>query len=146
MTHQPQAPDFEARVRSSFAAQAFMASLGARLTLVSPGRVEITLPFRGDLTQQHGFLHAGVVSAIADSACGYAALSLMPSHAGVLSVEFKLNLMKPAAGTSFRAMGMVIRAGRTLTVCSGEVHATHRGVESLVAIMQATMIAVRASG
>ena len=140
---QPQDPRFDARVRASFARQAFMATLGARLVSVSPGRVEITLPFRNDLTQQHGFLHAGVVAAVADSACGYAALSLMPPDSGVLSVEFKINLMKPAAGGSFRAVGSVVRAGRTLMVCSAEVFAAADGQETTVALMQGTMMVVR---
>jgi uncharacterized protein (TIGR00369 family) len=135
--------DFAARVRSSFGRQAFMATLGARLVSVEPGLVAIELPFRGDLTQQHGFLHAGVVAAVADSACGYAALSLMPARAAVLSVEFKLNLLAPAAGTQFQAVGRVIRAGRTLTVCAGEVRAQHEGNDSIIAVMQATMMTVR---
>jgi uncharacterized protein (TIGR00369 family) len=145
MSHQPQAQDprFETRVRASFARQAFMATLGARLVAVAPGRVEISLPFRNDLTQQHGFLHAGVVTAVADSACGYAALSLMPAESGVLSVEFKINLMKPATGGSFRAVGTVVRAGRTLMVCSAEVFATADGHETSVALMQGTMMVVR---
>jgi uncharacterized protein (TIGR00369 family) len=138
-----QSDDPASRVRASFERQAFMTTLGARLGAVEAGTVTIELPFRGDLTQQHGFLHAGVVAAIADSACGYAALSLMPADAAVLSVEFKLNLMKPAAGARFRAVGKVVRAGRTLTVCAGEVWAERDGQESLVAIMQATMMAVR---
>ena len=139
----PDVPEVAARVRASFERQAFMATLGARLESVEPGQVSIELPFRADLTQQHGFLHAGVVSAIADSACGYAALSLMPPGTAVLSVEFKLNLMKPAAGEVFRAVGKVIRAGRTLTVCGGEVSARHGGTESVIAVMQATMMTVR---
>jgi uncharacterized protein (TIGR00369 family) len=143
MTYQPQDPGFEARVRGSFARQVFMATLGARLVSVAPGRVEIALPFRNDLTQQHGFLHAGVVAAVADSACGYAALSLMPADSGVLSVEFKINLMKPAAGRSFRAAGTVIRAGRTLIVCGAEVLAAGEGGDSVIAVMQATMMLVR---
>jgi len=134
---------FEARVRASFAQQAFMAALGAELASVAPGEVTIELPFRADLTQQDGFLHAGVVAAVADSACGYAAFSLMPADARVLSVEFKVNLMKPAAGTRFRAVGRVVRAGRTLTVCSGEVSAERDGRETVVALMQATMMSVR---
>jgi uncharacterized protein (TIGR00369 family) len=134
------------RVRASFERQAFMASLGARLASVQPGEVVIELPFRPDLTQQHGFLHAGVVAAIADSACGYAALSLMAPGTAVLSVEFKINLLKPAAGALFRAVGRVIRAGQTLTVCAGEVQAGQAGQAVLIAVMQATMIAVRGGG
>jgi uncharacterized protein (TIGR00369 family) len=134
-------PDFDRRVRASFAKQTFMASIGARLAAVSAGVVTIELPFREDLVQQHGFLHAGVVTAVVDSACGYAALTLMPPGAAVLSVEFKVNLLKPAAGPSFRAVGRVIRAGRTLTVCSGELESI--GEETaVVAVMQATMMTV----
>lgn len=109
------ADDFESRCRSSFAKQDFMTTLGARLVSVESGQAVIELPFRQDLTQQHGFLHAGALTSIADSACGYAALSMMSSDAAVLSVEFKINLMKPAAGETFRAVGKVVRAGRTLT-------------------------------
>ena len=120
-----------------------MATLGARLTSVAPGRVEIELPFRVELTQQHGFLHAGVLASVADSACGYAALSLMPADAAVMSVEFKINLMKPAAGEGFRAVGTVVRAGRTVSVCTAEVRAVRDGSEALVALMQGTMMQVR---
>jgi len=139
---EPRDSEFEQRVRGSFAKQAFMATIGARLAAVQPGQVVIELPFRADLVQQHGFLHAGVVTAVVDSACGYAALSLMPPGAAVLSVEFKVNLLKPAAGASFRAVGKVIRAGRTLTVCSGELEAIGHE-RSVVAVMQATMMTVR---
>jgi uncharacterized protein (TIGR00369 family) len=143
MNDQPQDVKFEARVRASFERQAFMRTLGARLTVVEPGQVSLELPFRADLTQQHGFLHAGVIAAIGDSACGYAALSLMPPGVAVLSVEFKLNLMKPAAGTHFRATGKVVRAGRTLTVCTGEVEARLEGKPTVIALMQATMMTIR---
>jgi uncharacterized protein (TIGR00369 family) len=133
-------PNSEARVRASFAKQQFMATLGASLTLVQPGEVCIELPFRADLTQQHGFLHAGVVTSVIDSACGYAALTLMPPDRAVLSVEFKVNLLVPAQGPAFLARGRVVRAGRTLTVCTGELRVV--GSESVVAMMQATMMAV----
>jgi uncharacterized protein (TIGR00369 family) len=142
--HRPQDPAFEARVRASFARQAFMATIGAELAAVEPGRVTIELPFRADLTQQHGFLHAGVVASVADSACGYAALSVTPPGAAILSVEFKVNLMKPAAGRRFSAVGTVVRAGRTLTVCSAEVLALGGdGSETVVALMQGTMMTLR---
>jgi uncharacterized protein (TIGR00369 family) len=132
---------FASRVRASFARQAFMATIGAQLVSVEAGRAVIELPFRADLTQQNGFLHAGVVTSVIDSACGYAALSLMSPGSGVLSVEFKINLMKPAAGSLFRATGKVLRAGRTLTVCTGELEVV--GAEpAVVAVMQATMMAV----
>jgi uncharacterized protein (TIGR00369 family) len=133
-------PNYEARVRASFAKQQFMATLGASLTTVQPGEVSIELPFRADLTQQHGFLHAGVVTSIIDSACGYAALTLMPPDREVLSVEFKVNLIAPAQGATFQARGRVVRAGRTLTVCTGDLRVV--GSESVIAMMQATMMAV----
>ena len=138
-TPTPRDPDFEARVRASFARQRFMATLGATLERVAPGAVTIALPYRDDLTQQHGFLHAGAVTAVVDSACGYAALSLMEPGAGVLSVEFKINLLAPAAGERFVAAARVVKAGRTLTVCAGELTAG----AGVVAVMQATMMAVR---
>ena len=136
-------PDFEARVRASFARQEFMATLGARLELVAPGEVTIRLPYRTDLTQQHGFLHAGAVTSVVDSACGYAALTLMEPGTAVLSVEFKVNLLAPAAGKEFLAIGKVVRAGRTITVCSGELRAVDDGRETVVAMLQGTMMAVR---
>ena len=117
-----------------------MATLGAELAAVRPGEVEILLPFRDDLTQQHGYLHAAAVTAIADSACGYAAYSLMPAGREVLSVEFKVNLVAPARGERFRAVGRVLRAGATLTVCSAEVLAEGPGAGRLVAVFQATMM------
>jgi len=147
MPHEPRDPDFERRVRASFARQTFMATLGATLERVEPGVVTIALARRDDLAQQHGFLHAGVVTSIVDSACGYAALSLMRPGAAVLSVEFKVNLLAPAAGERFRAEGRVLKAGRTLTVCAGEVHGiAGDGRETLVAALQATMIAVEREG
>lgn len=120
-----------------------MSTVGARLVSVEPGVVVIEWPFRGELTQQHGFLHAGVVAAVADSACGYAAFSLMPAGAAVLSVEFKVNLMRPAAGERFRAVARVLRSGRTLSVCTAEVRAYQGDEETTIAVMQGTMMAVR---
>lgn len=140
-TFEPRDAYFEARVRGSFARQRMMRLLGASLTAVRPGQVEITLPFRGDLTQQHDYVHAGAITAIADSACGYAALTLMGPDLEVLSVEFKVNLLAPAAGERFVAVGRVLRPGRTLTVCTADVHADQDGKRKLVAVMQATMIA-----
>ncbi|MHB1863095.1 MAG: PaaI family thioesterase [Gemmatimonadaceae bacterium] len=142
----PVDPAFERRVRDSFARQTFMATLGATLATVRPGEVAIGLPFRHALTQQHGFLHAGVVSSVVDSACGYAALTLMPPGAAVLSVEFKVNMLAPAAGRRFVAVGRVRRAGRTITVCEGELRAHDGdagGEGTLVALMQGTMMTVR---
>ncbi len=140
MDFKPQDANFEARVRESFTRQGFMQTLGASLGRVESGLVEITMPFSNAITQQHGFLHAAAVTAIVDSACGYAALTLMPEGADVLSVEFKMNLLSPAVGTRFRAVGTVARAGRTVTVCQGEVFARQDDREKRVAIMTATMI------
>ncbi len=141
-----QDPDFAPRVRASFERQRFMATIGARLTRVEPGEVDIELPSRDELTQQHGFMHAGALAAAADSACGYAALSLMPPGAAVLSVEFKINLLAPAAGDRVVARGRVIRAGRTVTVCWAEVAAIDGASERLVATMVGTMMTVRDRG
>jgi uncharacterized protein (TIGR00369 family) len=120
-----------------------MATIGARLVRVEPGEVELELPFREDLTQQHGFLHAGIVTTLVDSACGYAALSVMDAESAVLSVEYKVNLLAPAVGERMRAVGRVIKPGRTLVVCTGEVVAVDGQKESVVTVMQATMMAVR---
>lgn len=139
----PRDPAFEARVRASFVRQVFMATLGAELERVAPGEVAIALPFRRELLQQHGFLHAGAVTAVCDSACGYAALTLMEPGTGVLSVEFKVNLLAPAAGERFLAVGRVLRAGRTLTVCQGEVRAFDGERETPVLLMQATLMTQR---
>jgi uncharacterized protein (TIGR00369 family) len=136
----PADPDFEARVRDSFSRQGIMALIGAALTRVEPGLVEIALPYRADLCQQHGFFHAGVTSTIADSAGGYAAFSLFPAEASVLTTEFKINLLAPADGESLRALGRVIKPGRTLTVCEVEVFALRDGAEKLCAkLLQSLM-------
>lgn len=135
-------PEYEARCRASFEQQQFMDTLGAKMVAIRQGEAIIELAFSGHLTQQHGFLHAGAVTSIVDSACGYAALSLMPERAAVLSVEFKINLMKPAAGSMFRATGKVVRSGKTLTVCSGLVEALNGNRWTDIAVMQATMMAV----
>ncbi len=139
-------PAFDVRVRSSFARQMLMLTIGARVTHVAPGEVDVELPFRDDLTQQHGFLHAGVVAAIIDSACGYAALTLMPPDAAVLTSEYKVNLLSPAAGDAIIARGRVLKAGRTLIVTRGDAFALKGGEEKLVATMLATMMAVRERG
>ena len=138
----PADPAFEQRVRASFARQRLMSTIGAELTSVSPGQVVIELPFREDLTQQHGYLHAAITTAIVDSACGYAAYTLMPAGAAVLSAEFKVNFLAPAAGRRFVALGRVIKPGRTLTVTGGEVVAESDGEPRVIATMLATMIAV----
>ena len=132
-----------ADVRASLSRQSFMTLLGAEPVEISPGRVVLEIANRSDLCQQNGFLHAGVITSIADSACGYSALTLMAPGSDVLSVEFKVNLLSPAVGDRFRAVGTVVRSGRTLTVCSGEVFALAEGQQDKqVALMQATMIAL----
>ena len=142
----PRDPEFEKRVRASFERQRFMATIGATLTRVEPGEVDIELAHRDDLVQQHGYLHAGVLATAADSACGYAALTLMPIGAAVLSVEFKVNMLAPAAGTRFVARGRVIKPGRTVTVVWGEVVAVDGDREKLVTTMVGTMMRVEGRG
>jgi uncharacterized protein (TIGR00369 family) len=140
----PLNPSFAADVAQSFARQPIMKLIGATLSKAEPGVVEISLPYRADLAQQHGYLHAGVITTVADSACGYAAYSLMPAGSNVLSVEFKVNLLRPAQGEAFIARAEVIKAGRTLTVVRADVFAIDRdGERELVATMQGTMICVR---
>ena len=140
----PPDPKFESRVRASFAKQRVMSTIGAILEDVSPGKVSIRLPFRDDLTQQHGYLHAGVIAAVADSACGYAAFSLMPADAEVLSIEFKVNMLAPAKGDAIVARAEVIRAGRTIMVCRADVYSSLGAEEKLVAAMQGTMMVATA--
>jgi uncharacterized protein (TIGR00369 family) len=139
----PEDPRFEDRVRASFGRQQAMTTIGATIARVAPGEADIELPFDLGLTQQHGFIHAGVVATIADSACGYAAFSLMPADAGVLTVEYKINLLAPAAGERFVAAGRVLRAGRTITVCRADVTAVSAGSTRLVATMLATIMTIR---
>jgi uncharacterized protein (TIGR00369 family) len=141
MTHRAANPDFEAVVRESFARQTFMAALGAVLEEVAPGRVAIAAPFRAEHAQQNGFLHAGVLTSIADSACGYAALTLAPAGHDVLAVEFKINLLRPAVARRFVARAEVLRAGRTLTVARADVFGTGESGDDLVASMMSTVIA-----
>ena len=139
----PACPDFEARTRESFARQGVMGLLGARIERIEPGLVQIGVAFRPELSQQHGFFHAGVQSTIADSAAGYAAFTLFPEKAAVLTVEYKINLMAAADGERLTAVGRVVRTGRTLTVCQFDVHVTKAGrsvhcatgVETLIALV-----------
>ena len=137
-------PSFAVEINQSFAKQTIMALIGAELTRVEPGLIEITLPYRADLAQQHGYLHAGIVTTIADSACGYAAYSLMPPETEVLSVEFKVNLLRPAKGKTFVAIAEVVKAGKTLTVVRADVFGMdHDGRRELIATMLGTMICIR---
>lgn len=138
----PRDPDFEARVQASFGRQRLMQTLGARLTRIAAGECEIEMPYREAFTQQHGFLHAGTLTAVVDSACGFAALSLMTPGDAVLSVEFKVNLLAPAKGEWLVARARVVRSGRTLTVVRGEGHMRTGEDERHVFTMLATMMAV----
>lgn len=140
--YQPPDPRYEARVRQSFARQGIMAHLGATMTACGPGRTEIRVPYGDHLSQQHGFFHGGVVATIADSAGGYAALSLMPEDAGVLTVEFKINLTAPADGEALIARGEVVRPGRTITVSRAEVSVVKEGRERVCAILQQTLMTI----
>ena len=133
-------PAFAEEIKESFAKQTIMGLIGAQLSRVEAGLIEITLPYRADLTQQHGYLHAGIVTTIADSVCGYAAYSLMPPGSEVLSVEFKVNLLRPAKGEMFLAVAEVIKAGKTLTVARADVFGINSDKRELVATMLATII------
>lgn len=136
-------PGFEDRVRDSFVRQRLMETIGARLVRVVADEVEIDLPFRDDLTQQHGFLHAGVVTSVLDSAAGFAAYTRMPADAGVLSVEFKVNLLAPARGERLRVVGRTVRTGRNVSVVAADAFAVENGEETHVAMLVGTMMTVR---
>ena len=133
---------YQERIRSSFAKQGLMSTLGATLGYISPGHVEIALRPHRAICQQHGFVHAGALSAVADSAAGYAALSLMPPGSGVLTTEFKINFVAPAVGDRLLARGKVVKAGRTITLAQTEVFAESGGQEKLVALLTATLMTV----
>ncbi|MFD6277479.1 PaaI family thioesterase [Streptomyces sp. NPDC060209] len=135
-------PEVQARVRASFDSQGLMGHLGARITHIAPGRVHIVLPGRPEVTQQHGYFHAGATSAVADSAGGYAAFTLFPENTEVLTVEYKINLLAPAVGDHIEAVGTVLKSGRTLTVCQLEVFGVQDSGRKLVANGQQTLIRV----
>jgi uncharacterized protein (TIGR00369 family) len=137
---EPQDPGFAARVRASFVRQRAMALIGARITAVEPGFCEIELPWREDITQQRGYVHGGIIGMIADNACGYAAFTLMPAHASVLTVEYKINILAPGRGELLVARGTVVKPGRTLSVATSEVHARQGGRAVLIATMQQTVM------
>ena len=143
MALEPKDSNFVEKVRDSFARQPAMAFIGAELIKVEAGAVDIKLPYRPDLTQQNGFLHAGMTAAIVDSACGYAAFSLMPAQTEVLTAEFKINLLSPALGEYFLAEGRVLKAGKTLTVARGDVFAVQNNEKKLIATMLSTIVCVR---
>ncbi len=143
MEFTPKDPNFADRVRSSFARQQVMRTLRVEIAALHPGHIELTMPFASEFTQQHGFMHAGIIATVLDSACGYAAFSLMPPEAAVLSVEFKTNLIAPAKGEQFVFRANVIKPGKTLTVCDARAFALDRdGNERLVATMTGTIMAV----
>src|SRR5512140_2096547 len=139
---EPQDPNFVQRVRASFARQGAMQTIGATLVSVTPGVVTIELPWAQALTQQHGFLHAGIVATALDSACGYSASSLMPDQAAVLTIEYKINLMAPAKGQRFRMVGEVVKPGRTISVTEGRAYAIDGQEEKLIATMSATLMTI----
>lgn len=132
----------EARVRESFSRQGFMRHLGAEVTALRPGECEIQVPYREEMTQQHGYFHAGVAAAIADSACGYAAYGLMPVTSSVLTVEYKINLVAPAAGETLIARARVVRSGKTLKICAADVVAVKDAKETLCATTLSTIMAM----
>src|SRR5580765_466132 len=138
----PATPEVRARIRESFARQGLMSHLGASLEHIGPGRVHITLPHRPEVTQLNGYIHAGATSAIADSAGGYAALTLFPEDSAVLTVEFTINLLAPAQGEYLEAEGVVLKSGRTLTVCRLDVYGVEGEQRTLVAAGQQTLIRV----
>lgn len=138
----PTNAEFEARTRAGFAHQQLMTSLGAQMTHVAPGEVHIEFPFNPAWTQQHGYTHGGIITSVVDSACGFAAYTLMPVERSVLTVEYKANFLSPAQGEKFIGIGRVIKPGKTLTVCQGEVLALEKNEQKVIAVMQATMMAV----
>jgi len=143
MPFQPQDPDYSARVRASFGRQQVMKTLGIEIARLAPGEIELVMTYKPDYTQQHGFIHAGIITTALDSACGYAAFSLMPVGAEVLTVEFKTNLLAPAKGQRFAFRSHVVRPGRTLTVCDARAFSLGDGAEEkLVATMTGTLMAV----
>ena len=143
----PKDPLFAERVRASFARQRAMHTLGVEITRLAAGKIELAMPYEAAFTQQHGFVHAGIMATVLDSACGYAAFSLMPAEAAVLTVEFKTNLLAPAKGERFLFRAQVVKPGRTLTVCEGRAFALANGAqtgsqERLVATMNGTLMAL----
>jgi uncharacterized protein (TIGR00369 family) len=139
---QPRHPDYPEKVKKSFSDQAVMKTIGASIEAIGAGEVEIEFPYQSSLTQQNGFIHAGIVSTVLDSACGYAALSLMPEDASVLTIEFKINLLSPAKGDRFRGYGKVKKSGRNISVAEGELYAFSDQGKKLVATMVGTLMAV----
>ena len=146
VTFDPKDSEYETRVRASFARQRVMSTLGLTIASLRAGQIELEMPFAAEFTQQHGFLHAGIISTALDSACGYAAFSLMPADVAVLTVEFKTNLLAPAAGNQFRFHAGVIKPGRTLTMCEARAYARDGASEKMIATMTGTLMAVQERG
>ena len=142
-TPQPRNPDYAARVHDSFGRQAFMATIGADLTDVAPGHVEMRLPYRPELGQQHGFFHGGVIGTLADNAGGYAAFTLMSPEDSILTVEYKMNIVSPGRGDALVAVGTVLKPGRTLTVCEVKVYAETAGDRKLCATAICTLMTMK---
>jgi len=138
----PKDPQFRSRVEASFNEQQVMKTLGVKIVSLQPGEIELMMPYAEAYTQQHGFIHAGMIATSLDSACGYAAFSLMPDDAEVLTVEFKTNLLAPARGEHFIFRGKVVKPGRTITVCEAQAFALDGGEEKLVATMTGTLMAL----
>jgi uncharacterized protein (TIGR00369 family) len=138
---EPKNPDFRADATATFDAQPAMRTLGMSIVRLEPGEVDLAMAYSPDLTQQHGFMHAGIITAGLDNACGMAAFTLMPKGVAILTVEFKINLLAPAKGERFLFRATVIKPGRTLTVCEARAFAEQQGVENLVASMTGTLMA-----
>jgi len=139
-TFEPKDPNYQTRVKASFDRQTAMHTLGISISKLQPGEIELTMPYRKDLTQQHGFIHGGVVSAGLDTACGYAAFSLMTADDSILTVEFKINFLSPASGDSIAFRGSVVKPGRTLTICDARAYAVIDAKEKLIATMTGTLM------
>ncbi len=143
MEFTPRDPDYKNKVRESFERQQFMTYINAELVEVLPGYCEIHIPYDSNLTQQHGYFHAGIISTLADNAAGYASFSLMEEDASILTVEFKLNIMSPGDGEKLIGKAKVLKSGKTLTICRAEVYAVKQGVEKLCAAAQSTLIELK---
>jgi uncharacterized protein (TIGR00369 family) len=139
---EPKNPDFRAIATDTFARQRAMATLGISIARMEPGEVDLAMPYSPDLTQQNGFVHAGIITAGLDSACGIAAFTLMPENSDILTVEFKTNLLAPARGSRFAFRARVVKPGRTLTFCEASAYAEHDGRETLIATMSGTLMAL----
>ena len=139
---EPSDTGYKEKVIESFNRQEVMKTVNASILAIRPGEIELEFPYQSNLTQQHGFIHAGIVSTVLDSACGYAAFSLMPENAAVLSIEFKINFLSPAQGERFRAVGRVKKPGKNITVTEGELFSYAEGEQKLIAVMVGTMMSV----